>query len=77
MVRAKPYFEKNEERPRTADALLARRVFLRNVPYDSTIKELTEFVSVFAEVEKVDVARDKAGLARGYAFVYLKKAEDV
>ncbi len=34
-------------------------------------------MSAFAEVDKVDVARDKAGLARGYAFVYLKNAADV
>lgn len=48
-----------------------------NLPYDATIEEITNFVSKFAPVDKVDVVRDKAGLARGFAFVYLKDASDM
>ena len=48
-----------------------------NVPYDSTLKELESLVGEFAEVDKIVVPRDKTGLARGYAFAYLKKASDV
>ena len=77
MVRAKPYFEKGEERPRLAESLLARRLYLMNVPYDATIQELTDFVGRFARVEKVEVVRDRAGLARGFAFAYLQRPEDV
>ena len=56
---------------------MERRIYLHNVPYDATILELHDFVHKFAPVDKVDVARDKAGLARGFAFVYLQSAQDV
>jgi len=42
-----------------------------NVPYDATAKELEQLVSEFAPVDKVSIPRDKAGLAKGYAFVFL------
>ena len=50
-----------------------------NVPYDATIKELENLVRPHAPsgVEDVVVARDKAGLAKGYAFVFLKDPKDV
>ena len=48
-----------------------------NVPYDATEKELEQFVSKFAPVEKAEIIRDRAGLARGFAFVYLRQKEDM
>lgn len=48
-----------------------------NVPYDASLKELDSLVGEFAEVDQVVIPRDKAGLARGFAFVYLKDAKDV
>jgi RNA recognition motif-containing protein len=48
-----------------------------NVPYDATTKELEDLVSTFVPVDMAVVPRDKGGLARGYAFVYLKNAQDV
>jgi RNA recognition motif-containing protein len=76
----KPFFDKKlegEEKFRVNPGLLARRLYLKNVPYDATIAELEKFVGEFVEVEQAVVPRDKAGLARGYAFVYLEKAEDL
>lgn len=78
----KPYYSKDErgnreQSPRLNPELLARRVYLMNVPYDSTVKEIEDLVKSFAEVENVVIPRDKAGLARGYAFVYLKHEKDV
>ena len=34
-------------------------------------------VSEFAPVDKVVIPRDRAGLTRGYAFVYLENERDV
>lgn len=56
----RPFFEnKDEDRPRNDSNLLKRRVYLMNVPYDSTIGELEELVSKFAPVDQVVVPRDK------------------
>jgi RNA recognition motif-containing protein len=57
--------------------LLARRVYLMNVPYDAHTTEIQKLVQEFAPVDKVVVPMDPKGFARGYAFVYLKKASDV
>ena len=70
----KPYFSKGEKSPRQDEDLLARRIYLMNVPYDATTKELEDLVSTFVPVDMAVVPRDKGGLARGYAFVYLKNA---
>jgi RNA recognition motif-containing protein len=50
-----------------------------NVPYDSTVKELEDLVRPHAPGGILDVviARDKAGLAKGYAFVFVKDPKDV
>ena len=48
-----------------------------NVPYDASTKELEALVGTFVPVDMAVVPRDKGGLARGYAFVYLKNAADV
>ena len=80
IVNVKPFFEggvPSEKRPRNQQSLLARRVYLMNIPYDTTHGELESLVSEFALVENIVVPRDKSGLARGFAFVYLKKEQDV
>jgi len=78
ICRARPYFEEGGmQRTGSDKSLMARRVYLMNMPYDASIKEIEALVKEFAEVDKVVVPRDKAGLARGFAFVFLKKAEDV
>lgn len=59
MVRVKPYFDKNDIKPRIAVEALEKRIYLMNVPYDSTLLELENFVSKFAPVEKVDIIRDR------------------
>mgnify|MGYP003349699672 CR=1 FL=1 len=50
-----------------------------NVPYDATMRELEDLVKPHAPggIQEVVVARDKAGLAKGYAFVFVKDAKDV
>ena len=57
--------------------MLARRVYLMNVPYDAYGYEIENLVKEFAPVEKVVIPRDPKGWSRGYAFVYLEKASDV
>ena len=49
-----------------------------NIPYKTTDKLIEALVDEFAPVDKVVIPRDsRNGLARGYAFVYLKDAEHV
>lgn len=57
--------------------MLARRVYLMNIPYSATSAELEKLCSEFAPVDQVVIPRDKAGLSRGFAFVYLENASDV
>lgn len=80
ICKVKPYFERGlqeNQSTRKDSSLLARRVYLMNVPYDATLKELDSLISEFAEVDNIVVPRDKSGLARGFAFAYMKKASDV
>ena len=74
---ARPVIEKGEIAPRQDTNLLSKRVYLMNVPYDAYIHEIEALVKEFAPVDKVVVPRNPEGLAKGYAFVYLKKASDV
>ena len=48
-----------------------------NVPYVTTNSEIEQMVAEFAPVDQVVIPRDKAGLARGFAFVYLENASDL
>ena len=57
--------------------MLARRVYLKNVSYSTSNAEIETFVNEFARVDQVVVPRDKSGLSRGFAFVYLKDPNDV
>ena len=57
--------------------MLARRVYLMNLPYDAHVREIEGLCQEFAPIDKVVVPRDPNGLARGYAFVYLQSAKDV
>jgi RNA recognition motif-containing protein len=75
-----PYFEKDGfQRSRNQRSILERRVYLMNVPYDATLKELENLVKPHAPdgIEDVQVARDKNGLARGFAFVFVNNPKDV
>lgn len=64
---------------RRDDSRLNRRIYLMNVPYDASLKELEAIIKPHAKngIDEVVVARDKAGLAKGYAFVFLNDANDV
>lgn len=75
--KVKPVLEPGEESSRNEASLLARRVYLMNVPYDAHYTEIEALVKEFAPVDEVVVPRDLNGFAKGYAFVYLKKASDV
>lgn len=67
------------EKKRLEPSLMARRVYLMNVPYDATIREMEQLVGKFAPggLQEIVVPRDKAGLAKGFAFAYLNDARDV
>ena len=48
-----------------------------NLPYDAHVKEIENLCKEFAKIDKIVIPRDPSGLARGYAFVYVKEAKDV
>ena len=68
---ARPFLKKGEVHDRVEPGLLNRRVYLMNLPYDASIREIETLCKEFAPIDKVVVPRDPNGLARGYAFVYL------
>ena len=58
----KPFINKennSSDNPRKNESLLARRVYLMNVPYDATNSELETLVAEFASVDQVVIPRDK------------------
>ena len=73
----RPVVEKGETAPRLENSELARRVQLMNVPYDALPTEIENLCKEFVKLDRVVIPRDNNGLARGYAFVFLKKAMDV
>ena len=44
---------------RRAPSMLARRVYLMNLPYEATNREIEDLVSEFAAVDQVVIPRDK------------------
>ena len=74
---ARPFLAKGEVHSRIEPSLLNRRVYLMNLPYDASIREIETLCKEFAPIEKVVVPRDPKGLARGYAFVYVQSTKDV
>lgn len=75
--KVQPVIEQGEESSRKDTSLLARRVYLMNIPYDAHYTEIERLVKEFAPIDEVVVPRDPEGWSRGYAFVYLKNASDV
>jgi RNA recognition motif-containing protein len=55
----KPFYDKKGESPRKAPALLARRVYLMNLPYDTTRREIESLVREFADIDDIAIPRDK------------------
>jgi RNA recognition motif-containing protein len=74
---ARPFQDKGESTDRIDADLLSKRVYLMNIPYDTHLHELEMLCKEFAEVDKIVIPRDPKGLARGYAFVYVKNIKDV
>ena len=55
----KPFYEKKGDGPRKAPALLSRRVYLMNLPYDATKREIETLVKEFADIDEIAIPRDK------------------
>jgi RNA recognition motif-containing protein len=55
----RPYHEKKGDSSRKVAGLLQRRIYLMNLPYDTSNKELEALIKPFAQVEDVAIARDK------------------
>lgn len=73
----RPFLAKGENSTRNEASLLGRRVYLMNIPYDTHEREIESLCKEFVTIEKIVLPRDPAGLARGYAFVYVKDAKAV
>ena len=46
-----------------------RQVFIKNIPYDITADELSDWCSSFGPITRCNLKRDKSGNSRGFAFV--------
>ena len=59
ICRVRPYYDRKGETPRKAPALLQRRLYLMNLPYDTTKREIEGLVKEFAEIDDIAIPRDK------------------
>lgn len=57
--RVRPFFNEKGESKRVQKSQLLRRVYLMNIPYDTTVKELETLVKEFAPIDEIALARDK------------------
>lgn len=71
MCEVTPFLVKGEVAPRRETSQLSKRVYLMNLPYDASVREIEDLCKEFAPIDKVAVPRDPNGLARGYAFVFV------
>jgi RNA recognition motif-containing protein len=46
-----------------------RQVFIRNIPYDITDDDLSDWCTSFGPITRCILKRDKLGNSRGFAFV--------
>ena len=69
--------KKGEVAPRNEPSVLSKRVYLMNLPYDTYPYEVENLCKTFVPIDRVVIARDPNGLARGYAFVFVQNANDV
>ncbi|KAJ2894067.1 hypothetical protein MKZ38_007962 [Zalerion maritima] len=51
-------------------------IFVWNVPYRSTEREMFDTFSRFGKVHSLNIGRDARGLSRGFAFVYYQSIDD-
>jgi RNA recognition motif-containing protein len=73
----KPFFKKGDQKPRQDLDLLKRRLYLMNIPYDTTRRELVRLVKEFIDFDDIVIPRNKDGYTSGYAFIYLKNVSDM
>lgn len=73
----KPFIEKGKTTERSEPMLLAKRVYLMNLPYDTHEREIEMLCKEFAPIDNVVIPRNYDGRPQGYAFVYLKNISDV
>jgi RNA recognition motif-containing protein len=59
VCKVKPFSDRKRETPRKAPALLSRRLYLMNLPYDATKREIEALVKEFAEIDDIAISRDK------------------
>ena len=59
ICRVRPYYDRKGETPRKAPALLQRRIYLMNLPYDATKREIEALVREFADIDDIAIPRDK------------------
>ncbi|HZP46265.1 MAG TPA: RNA-binding protein [Candidatus Binataceae bacterium] len=53
------------------------RLFVGNLPFDVTERELRDLVIVHAGIEKIEIVKDRAtGASKGFAFVELISSSD-
>ena len=55
----RPFYDRKGETPRKAPALLQRRIYLMNLPYDATKREIEALVREFADIDDIAIPRDK------------------
>lgn len=77
VVGVKPFLEKGMQSERKDPQLLSKRVYLMNLPYDASVREVEALCKEFVPVENVVIPRGIDRRPRGHAFVYLKSAADV
>ena len=56
---------------------MSRRIYIKNLAYDTSIQDLRKLVTQFAPVDSIVIPRDAAHLPRGFAYVFLKSEADV
>ena len=65
------------ERKRERNTHMARKLYVGNLPYDTTDQDLQTLFAGVGNVESVNLIRDMAtGRARGFAFVEMATDED-
>ncbi len=59
------------------DEVMAKKLYVGNLPFTITEEELTELFSQYGEIKSVSVIKDQySGRPRGFAFVEMENADE-
>lgn len=60
---------KEEKNEKSEESIMNRKLFVRNLAFETRERDLLEFFSQYGHVEEIEIKYEKDGRSKGFAFV--------